>query len=101
LNLTFYQTHGTFVINTLSGPLTARWILTRDTRPKRPHLPIIVHTLVTGYQGMVLMVVLIYRDQITELARANGPQPPPLDTLLDIHKALAREMLEPARTFLR
>lgn len=101
LNFKFYQTDGVFDIETLSSPLRARWILTSYVSAKHQNLTFVTHHFITSYQGMVMMVVVIYRDRVDEQVRKGWRKPPSRQELIDIHASIAREMLEPARTFLR
>ncbi|NQW10264.1 MAG: hypothetical protein HQ481_10345 [Alphaproteobacteria bacterium] len=99
--LEFIELDATFELATKTTPLEAKWVIFTHTTREDENAVRTGHWLVTGYQGMILLMQITYRDHILQRSQDTEAEPPSLSTLLAIHKALAREMLEPTRTFLQ
>jgi len=97
----FVSKQDKFIVLANKNSLKGKWKIIRYSKINNLNKYTIEHNIVTAYRKMILYIVIIYTDHITQQVRDGSRESPPLDTLLDIHKAFAREMLEPTRTFLQ
>lgn len=97
----YIHKRGNFKVETLSTPLWFSWNIERYSEFRNPNKIKISHVMSTGYQDMILSIVITYDDYIAQQARDENREMPSINAVIDIHRALAREMLEPTRTFLR
>lgn len=99
--LTFIELDATFELATKTTPLEAKWMTFTHTTRENEKITRVGHWLATGYQGMILLIQITYVDHMLQQSQDEKEEPLPLATVVEINKALAREMLESTRTFLQ